>query len=55
MCAINKYSPHMPKICHMPSLFAMNLWSRHAHIHATYEVAPINDVARTAVQPDSAG
>ena len=39
----------MPNICPMPKLLDVHLWGTYANIHATYEVAHINDVATTAV------
>ena len=33
-------------ISHMPKLVFIHLWHKYANIFATYEVAPISDVAR---------
>ena len=41
--------PHVPQIGHIPKLLDVHLWEKYANIHATYEVASINDVARIAV------
>ena len=43
--ASNKYAPQMPQIWNMPKLLDMHLWGSML-IYTTYEVAPINDVAR---------
>ena len=40
---------YVPKIWHMPKLLDMHLWEKYVNIQATYEVAPIYDVARVAV------
>ena len=52
VCANNKYAPQIPNMCYMPNLLNMHLWKEHASIYSTYEVAPINDVARIAVRGD---
>ena len=36
----------MSKMCHIPKLLSKHLWRRSANLHVTYEVAPINNVAR---------
>ena len=40
----------MPKICPMARLHDMHLWGEYANIHATYQVAPINDVTSQCTQ-----
>ena len=39
----------MPLKCHIPKLVDMYLGGMYANIHATYEVAPMSDVARITV------
>ena len=43
--------PHtcQQEICHIPKLLNVHLWGKNANVYVTYEVAPINDVARIAV------
>ena len=48
--AKNVPATNMPLKCHMPKLLDVHLWKKHANIYATYEVAPINDVARITTQ-----
>ena len=38
----------------MPKLLDMHLWGQYTNIHAIYEFAPINDVARITVQRNDA-
>ena len=50
ICYSNKYAPQMPHVCHMPKFLDAHLWEMYINIHATYEVALFNDVARINVQ-----
>ena len=52
----NIYLPYHCKICvrnkdapQVPQKFDVHLWGKYGNIYGTYEVAPINDVARIAV------
>ena len=38
----------MLQIWHMPKLHDVYLWRKYANIYTTYEITPINDVAKTA-------
>ena len=50
--AIHMQVTNMPlkcHICHMCKVLDVHLWGKHAKIYATYWVAPISDVAKSAV------
>ena len=51
-----KYVPtrNMPLKCHMPKLLNVHQWGKYVNIHATYEVDPINDMARNLSTHDDA-
>ena len=46
ICASNKYAHQVSHIRNIPKWHDTLLWRKYANIHATYEVAIINDVAR---------
>ena len=48
-CDTNKYATQMPQIRHMHKLLNVHLWEKHATMPATYEVTPLNNVARIIV------
>ena len=49
ICGSKKTCPQMPEISHMFKALDMYLWGKYANIHAIYEVAPIDYVARIVV------
>ena len=42
----NKSASQIPQIWHVTKFFNLHLWGKYTNIHATYEVALINNVAR---------